>query len=223
VVVLSLGVAGDVGWIILNQLIAVVNELPNYQQNIHEKIISLRSSGEGSLGQAAEIVERLGKELSTAPTPATAAAARIENDRTHAIARSQPAGKLYPRLLFDLRGYSPGYIKIAPMFAHLCLPLAYKDVRSSLSKPFRDTRRLTARALMGAPVFALAAGRHHHGSRKHLHCGYDFPCHSQDGYPRHYFYLRRPVTSAGLNTPDGVAFDSAGNMYIADAGNYRIS
>ena len=34
VVVLSFGVAGDVGWIILNQLIAVVNELPNYQQNI---------------------------------------------------------------------------------------------------------------------------------------------------------------------------------------------
>ena len=96
VVVLSLAVAGDVGWIILNQLIAVVNELPNYQQNIHEKMTSLRSSGKGSLGKAAESVERLGKELSTAPAPSTGSAARIENDRTRATTRLQPAGGPIP-------------------------------------------------------------------------------------------------------------------------------
>jgi uncharacterized protein (TIGR03437 family) len=31
-----------------------------------------------------------------------------------------------------------------------------------------------------------------------------------------------PATSAGLNSPNGVAFDSAGNMYISDFGNSRI-
>lgn len=96
VVVLSLGVAGDVGWIILNQLIAVVNELPNYQQNIRNKMTSLRSSGKGSLGQAAESVERLGKELATAPAsgsaPALGPSARLENDRNRTTTRSQPAG-----------------------------------------------------------------------------------------------------------------------------------
>jgi predicted PurR-regulated permease PerM len=92
VVVLSLGVAGDVGWIILNQLIAVANELPNYQQNIHEKMIRLRSSGKGSLGQAAESVERIGKELSTASP--TGSPSRIENDRAHPTTR--PVGTPVP-------------------------------------------------------------------------------------------------------------------------------
>src|ERR1039458_6335720 len=31
-----------------------------------------------------------------------------------------------------------------------------------------------------------------------------------------------PATSAALNTPSGVAVDSSGNLYIADAGNHVI-
>lgn len=68
VVVCSLATAGVIGWIILNQLIAVVNELPKYQQNIHNKIIALSSPGKGPLGRAAENVKQLGQELSAAQT-----------------------------------------------------------------------------------------------------------------------------------------------------------
>ena len=68
VVLVSLGAFGGIGWVIADQLIAVVNELPNYQQNIHAKIVALRSRSKGSLGRAAESVDRLGKELSTAAT-----------------------------------------------------------------------------------------------------------------------------------------------------------
>lgn len=31
-----------------------------------------------------------------------------------------------------------------------------------------------------------------------------------------------PATSASLNTPTGIAFDSSGNLYISDTGNHRI-
>src|SRR5271170_1603844 len=69
VVLVSLGAGGYVGWVIANQLIAVLNELPNYQQNIHDKVAALRSPGAGSLGRAAESVDRLNKELTAVPPP----------------------------------------------------------------------------------------------------------------------------------------------------------
>src|SRR5450631_1614330 len=53
VVLASLGVGGCVSWVIVNQLISVLNELPDYQQNIHDKVVALRSPGSGSLGRAA--------------------------------------------------------------------------------------------------------------------------------------------------------------------------
>jgi predicted PurR-regulated permease PerM len=40
---ISIAVAGGVGWVIFNQLVDVVNELPSYQQNIHNKIEAIRT------------------------------------------------------------------------------------------------------------------------------------------------------------------------------------
>jgi predicted PurR-regulated permease PerM len=69
IMVVSIAIAGGVGWVIFNQLVEVVNELPSYQQNIHNKIEAIRTPGKGPVGRAAASVKELGKELSTAPPP----------------------------------------------------------------------------------------------------------------------------------------------------------
>ena len=55
------------GWIATNQLIDVLNQLPNYKDNIHNKFESLRSPQKGSLAKVSESVKELSKELSNSP------------------------------------------------------------------------------------------------------------------------------------------------------------
>ena len=38
IMVVSIAVAGGVGWVIFNELVEVVNDLPSYQQNIHKRL-----------------------------------------------------------------------------------------------------------------------------------------------------------------------------------------
>jgi predicted PurR-regulated permease PerM len=82
VMLVSVSIAGAVGYVIGNQLVQVVNELPGYRENINNKLKTLRAPHKGALGQAAENVKELGKELTppkeaTAPTTPRAAAGRI--------------------------------------------------------------------------------------------------------------------------------------------------
>ncbi len=67
--VVSIAIAGGVGWFIFNELVEVVNDLPSYQQNIHNKIEAIRTPSKGAVGRAAASVKELGKELSSAPAP----------------------------------------------------------------------------------------------------------------------------------------------------------
>lgn len=64
VIAMSLAVAAGVGFVILNELIQVLDELPRYQENIHRKIQSIRAPTDGALGRAAESVKKLEDELS---------------------------------------------------------------------------------------------------------------------------------------------------------------
>jgi predicted PurR-regulated permease PerM len=71
VMAVSVAVAGGIGWVIFNQLVDVANELPSYQENIHNKIQAMRAPGKNALGRAANTVKELGKELATVQTPTT--------------------------------------------------------------------------------------------------------------------------------------------------------
>ena len=69
VMAVSIAIAGGIGWVIFNELVEVVNDLPSYQQNIHNKIVAIRTPGKGAVGRAAASVKELGQELSSAPAP----------------------------------------------------------------------------------------------------------------------------------------------------------
>jgi predicted PurR-regulated permease PerM len=71
-VLVSIAVAGGIGWIIANQLIDVANQLPLYRQNIHAKIEAFHIPATGQLGQAAESVQEIVREL-TGPGAASPA------------------------------------------------------------------------------------------------------------------------------------------------------
>jgi len=72
-VLVSIAVAGGIGWIIANQLVDIANQLPLYRQNIHAKIEAFHIPVTGQLGQAAESVQEIVRELTgpDAPPPAS--------------------------------------------------------------------------------------------------------------------------------------------------------
>ena len=74
VMLVSMTLVGGISYVIFNQLVQVVNDLPSYRENIDNKIKMLRTPNKGALGRAAQNVKELGKELATAqdlPTPPT--------------------------------------------------------------------------------------------------------------------------------------------------------
>jgi predicted PurR-regulated permease PerM len=65
VMTISLSLIGGIGWIVTNQLIDVINGLPDYRDNIQRKLQSIHGPKGGSLAKATHSVEELSKELST--------------------------------------------------------------------------------------------------------------------------------------------------------------
>jgi len=77
-VVVSLVVVGGLGWVIVNQLVNVANQLPLYRQNIHNKIEAFHIPVTGAVGHAAESVQEVVAELTSsgAASPAPAPPSR---------------------------------------------------------------------------------------------------------------------------------------------------
>ena len=63
---LTVALVSGVSYIIFNQLVDVVNQLPAYQATIRKKVNAFRRPGHGALERAAENVKQLGQELASA-------------------------------------------------------------------------------------------------------------------------------------------------------------
>lgn len=71
VMVIFAGAVGTTAWFVGTELIAVVNQLPAYRANIHQKVEALHKKHSGSLRKAANTVEELNKELSPSASSST--------------------------------------------------------------------------------------------------------------------------------------------------------
>ena len=92
-VLVTMAVAGCVGWIIVGQLVDVAEDLPRYRQNINAKMEALRIPTEGPLGLAANSLKEIGNELTSLGAPS--AAPRLpERNRKQRTAPSTPAPPL---------------------------------------------------------------------------------------------------------------------------------
>jgi predicted PurR-regulated permease PerM len=64
-IILTLSATAGTGWIVATQLLTIVNDLPRYRLNIHNKLESFRAHQQGALGRAAESINVLEKEIAT--------------------------------------------------------------------------------------------------------------------------------------------------------------
>ena len=71
VVLVSLLVAGAIGWVVSNQLIDVISQLPGYRENIHNKIAALQGPAGGAFKKAADNIRDLSEALTVELAPAT--------------------------------------------------------------------------------------------------------------------------------------------------------
>ncbi|MGH9587001.1 MAG: AI-2E family transporter [Acidobacteriaceae bacterium] len=70
VIAMSFALVWGVGWIVTRQVISVINDLPNYQQNIQEKITSVHAPTSGPLGRAFKSIQQIGSDISNVTNPA---------------------------------------------------------------------------------------------------------------------------------------------------------
>lgn len=70
VLALAFAVAGGMGWIVARQVIAVINDLPNYRDNIHDKFASLHAPTTGPLSHTLDSIREIGAEISNETHPA---------------------------------------------------------------------------------------------------------------------------------------------------------
>ncbi len=70
VVVLTFSLLGAIGWIVTVQITTLVSELPEYQQNIRQKVVDLRNMGKGgTIEQVQKTVDEIKEEMENVEAP----------------------------------------------------------------------------------------------------------------------------------------------------------
>src|ERR1035441_4404548 len=93
-VLVSIALAGGIGWIIANQLVDVANQLPLYRENIHSKIAAFHIPVTGQLARAADSVNEILQELTepVAPSPASPNVPDSVSPMPVRLVRAAPSG-----------------------------------------------------------------------------------------------------------------------------------
>jgi predicted PurR-regulated permease PerM len=84
-VLVAITVAGGIGWLIVNQLVDVANQLPLYRENIHAKIEAFHVPVTGQLGHAAESVQEVVREVTSAGAASPAAPPRGRDSKRPSV------------------------------------------------------------------------------------------------------------------------------------------
>jgi predicted PurR-regulated permease PerM len=71
VVTLATVLVGILGWVVARQVFAVVNDLPNYSDNIQAKLDALHSPAAGPISHTLDSINEIGAEISNESTPGT--------------------------------------------------------------------------------------------------------------------------------------------------------
>jgi predicted PurR-regulated permease PerM len=83
VIVVAMASVSGISWVIVNQLVDVAIELPQYRENINNKIEAFNASGKSALGRAAANVKALERQMASAPAvvPPAPDVPPVPNDR----------------------------------------------------------------------------------------------------------------------------------------------
>ncbi|MEO8049765.1 MAG: AI-2E family transporter [Acidobacteriota bacterium] len=96
VMVVSVSGVSALSYVLFNQIVQVVTELPAYQDNIDNKIKALRAPNTGALGRAAQSVRKIGKELDDAQAPPAPPEPAGRNARVNTRANPLPVEVVEP-------------------------------------------------------------------------------------------------------------------------------
>ncbi len=73
VMLVAMGAMGGISWVIVNDLVAVTIDLPQYTEHIDKKIQAMNAPGKSAFGRAADSVKQLEKQIANPPASDSAA------------------------------------------------------------------------------------------------------------------------------------------------------